>query len=120
MGEAKLGEQMRVLVMSVIGEISEVRGIELVEDVIKAIGMEKAPGNLMSRYPVEGTKGGNGFTYFQPITESFITFDAWPDLNGGYLVICSCGKLPLKEVYEVLKKYDLESKQFNYIKIGLV
>ena len=118
MKESKLGERMRVVIMSVTGNVSHDVGIELVNEIITAIGMEKAPGNLLSRYPVNG-KGGVGYTYFQPITESFITFDAWPDLGGAYLFICSCGSLPLNKVFDSLKKFGLEGKQFQYVKVGL-
>lgn len=61
------------------------------------MALTEAPGGTCCSYPIDG-RGGVGFTIFQPITESFIVIDAWPDLGGGYLMICSCKSVHLAVV----------------------
>jgi S-adenosylmethionine/arginine decarboxylase-like enzyme len=58
------------------------------------------------QYPVEG-KGGVGFTIFQPITESFMALDAWPDHDGAYLFICSCKDFDKEKVVEYLVRKEM-------------
>jgi hypothetical protein len=83
-----LGEKMKVLAVAVKGECGEESGMKLVQELVSTIGMTITKENLLCRYPVDG-KGGIGFTFFQPLTESFIAFDSWPMLDGAYLIICS-------------------------------
>jgi hypothetical protein len=116
--EANLGEHLDVVVMSVVGNVGEGVGKKFVEDLVEAIGMTPAPGCSLCRYPVDN-KGGNGYTLFQPITESFIAFDSWPDLKGAYLVICSCARFSIRALFDVLEKYNLEGKQFNKIRVKI-
>jgi hypothetical protein len=113
-----LGEEMRVLVVVVKGDVSEESGMKLVKELVTEIGMTIAPEQLMCRYPVNG-KGGFGYTFFQPLTESFVAFDSWPDLGGGYLFICSCGSLPATTALEVVNKHGLTCKDFRYLKMEL-
>ncbi len=44
---------------------------------------------MVFNYPLDG-KGGVGFTYCQPITESMIMVDSWPELGGAYVFVDSC------------------------------
>jgi hypothetical protein len=115
---AVLGEQMKILVVAVKGEVNEESGQELVKELVEKIGMTIAPEQLLCRYPVDG-KGGFGYTFFQPLTESFIAFDSWPDLCGGYLVICSCGSLPLSRTLKVIEEHGLECKHFRQMKLSI-
>lgn len=115
--EGVLGN-IKVLIMSVKGNVSEEICKQLVKELVSQIDMTIAPGEAMCKYPVDG-KGGTGYTYFQPITESFITFDAWPDLGGAYLFICSCGKFSIDTVIEVVKRYNLKSHQMHTLKMEL-
>ena len=116
--ENVFGSRMKVLLMSVKGDVSEDIGTRLVQRLVKALGMSVAPGSSLCKYPVDG-KGGTGYTMFQPITESFIAFDAWPDLSGGYLVICSCGQLPIGPVLDVVNDFDLDGRQFTVSKMEI-
>lgn len=116
--EAVLGEQMKVLVMSIKGNIDEEVGERLVEMLVEAIGMNTVPGKSMCKYPVNN-KGGVGFTLFQPITESFIALDAWPEIGGAYLIICSCMKFSLRAVLDVTEKLSFEGKQLQVLRMGL-
>lgn len=114
----KLGEQMKILAVSVRGDVNEVSGQTLVKELVEAIGMTIAPEQLLCRYPVDG-KGGIGYTFFQPLTESFIAFDSWPDLCGAYLIICSCGTLPLSTTLKTVTKHNLEIIQYRQMVLKL-
>jgi hypothetical protein len=59
-------------------------------DCIAEMGMESAGHGAQWRYPTEEGKGGVGLTVCQPMTESFIVADVWPDHGGAYLHISSC------------------------------
>ena len=56
----------------------------------EAMGMSPVGQPAVWQYPTPGGAGGNGFTIVQPITESFLALDAWPDHDGAYLFIASC------------------------------
>ncbi len=113
-----LGSTMKVLTMSVSGDVPEDIGVKFVQQLVKSLGMSAAPGSTLCRYPVDN-KGGVGYTIFQPITESFIAFDVWPELNGGYLVICSCGSLPIDPVLDTVGDFRFIGHQFFLNKLEL-
>jgi hypothetical protein len=41
-------------------------------------------------YPLPDGKGGVGETIAQPLVESFLVSDSWPDLDKVYVVLASC------------------------------
>lgn len=106
---SQLGEQLFVNVISVTGVVSVRAGKELVQKIMEKIDMHPAHSAILYEYPVDG-KGGVGFTLIQPITESFIAFDSWPDLNGAYLVICSCLEFAHEEIKVIIEKFGLTLK----------
>ena len=114
----QLGERLYIVALSVKGDLSEDVCMGVIDRVIEKIGMTKAPGASISHYPVEG-KGGLGFTLFQPITESFIAFDVWSALNGGYLVICSCKEFLIQDVAEVIESFGLQVFDTRKAQVGL-
>ena len=46
-------------------------------------------------------------TAVQPITESFIALDTWPDHDGAYLFVCSCRKFDMVDLVAAIRKFDL-------------
>jgi hypothetical protein len=56
----------------------------------RELGMKTAGKASIWRYPTAAGAGGIGMTIVQPITESFLLLDTWPDLGGAYLVVASC------------------------------
>ena len=113
-----LGENMKILSVAIRGNVNEESGQLLVKELVEAIGMTIAPEQLLCRYPVDG-KGGFGYTFFQPLTESFIAFDSWPDLCGAYLIMCSCGSLPLTTTLKVIEKHDLTVIQYRQMRLSI-
>ena len=112
----RLGERLNVATFAVRGPVNEALAWSLVWGLIAALRMNEAPGATACWYPLPGGKGGLGFTLFQPITESFIAVDAWPDHGGAYVVICSCRPFNTDKVLNVFIGQDLtviESNEHN-------
>lgn len=98
---AEFGSEINLVALSVKGNLTEKAVSELTERIINRIGMNTAYPAMTYRYPLAG-KGGNGFTFFQTITQSFICWDVYPDIGGGYVVICSCEPfMPLDVMDEI-------------------
>ena len=114
----ELGAKLQFAVFAVKGDVSQQNCVDTVRKIVEGIGMNPAPGAIMYGYPVDG-KGGFGHTYFQPITESFIAFDAWPDLKGAYLVICSCKRFLASDVFKVLQENGLNVVNVEKSEVGL-
>lgn len=78
----------------------------LVGDVVKAIGMNTEGMHAsVYQYPAFG-KGGTGYTYIQPITESFICVDAWAEHDIAYLFISSCREIEdIELIKTAISKY---------------
>ncbi len=65
--------------------------LSIIRDVVELIGMDTARLSPAVWYnPLPDGLGGLGFTMVQPITTSFITWDAWPALGVAYLQVTSC------------------------------
>jgi len=104
------GSRMQLVAISFQGELNKRQCVLVTEDLIEALGMNSGPESMFCDYPYKG-KGGVGFTYFQPITESFMTWDVWSDLKGGYLLICSCKLFWVVDVVKVLENVGLKPIQ---------
>ena len=78
----------------------------LLLDICRLMQMHPVHKAARFKYPVKG-KGGVGFTIVQPITESFLALDAWPDHDGAYLFICSCKEFDKHKVVEFLQDKQL-------------
>lgn len=107
-----------VVMMSLVGEIDPERCATLTRRMISACGLSVAPGATCCTYPAGG-KGGVGFTYFQPITESFITWDVWPEIGGAYLVVFSCKPIWIAEIKKVLEAGNLKITNVNHQQLSL-
>jgi S-adenosylmethionine/arginine decarboxylase-like enzyme len=73
----------------------------------EAMGMSPVAHPALWRYPMEGA-GGNGITIVQPITESFLALDIWPDHDGAYLFVCSCKPFTAAGVVTVARQFGLK------------
>lgn len=103
------GAKMMLAVFVVKGNISHDLCKSVVHKIVKEIELDIIPGDVTYDYPYKG-KGGVGFTFIQPITESFIAWDVWKKMNGGYLVICSCKLFWATCVTRILKSAGLSSE----------
>ena len=114
----KLGERLDVVAITIKGHASIVAGTRLVGEIVKTLEMNKVHEAIRYEYPVSGN-GGNGFTFIQPITESFIAFDAWPDFDGAYLIICSCKTVNLNKVSKKIRACGYKIKQIKANELNL-
>lgn len=113
-----LGEKIHLAAFSVRG-FNTAQGYEKITDeIVRAIGMNKVHAPVKYDYPVGG-KGGFGWTYIQPITESYIIWDAWPDLCGAYLLICSCKEFDTEVVKSVVDNHGLDVVDIKTMEMGL-
>lgn len=89
------------------GRMTSEQWIALLRDITSAIGMTAVGTPVVFNYPLEG-KGGQGTTFFLPITESFLIIDTWPDHDGAYLFVSSCREYDVGAIDEVAQKCGLE------------
>ena len=75
--------------LTILGTDSEGGWVRFLYGLANAIGMTLAGTPDVRRYPIGG-KGGNGLTVFQPIVDSFLALDTWPDHHGVHFTIHSC------------------------------
>lgn len=106
--ETELGRRMYARGFVLRGKLSVTKWRQFLRAVAKSMNMTPAGKAAAWRYPLHG-KGGCGTTICQPITESFIVLDTWPDHDGAYLFICSCRQFfPGRDLPLVISQFDLE------------
>lgn len=114
----KLGERLDVVALTIKGNTSEKSAVELVDKIVDVLCMNKVHKPTWYHYPVNNT-GGVGFTYIQPISESFIAWDSWSDFKGGYLIMCSCRTINLNRVTKKIRALGYKIKQINANELNL-
>lgn len=82
------------------------------------MGMHPVAAPARWHYPVTGL-GGNGDTIVQPITESFLIVDTWPDHSGAYLFICSCKPFSLVALLDFCGEHGLHPYELFEKRLGL-
>lgn len=102
----RLGERMHSAGIVLKGHLAELRWLELLHAVARAIGMEAVGNAKVWTYPFEG-KGGTGQTIILPITESFLCVDTWSDHSGAYLFVCSCRPYALTAIHRAVEQFGL-------------
>ena len=98
-----LGDKLQLSAFTIRGHLTFNNCGKLMDDIITKIGMTVAHGSTVCHYPVAG-KGGTGWSIFQPITESFLVLDVWPeaDIPHAFLVVASCKPFKNNDVEEVI------------------
>lgn len=84
-------------------------------DCIAEMGMTEAGLASLWKYPTDdGRKaGGFGITLCQPMTESFMVADVWPDHGGAYLHISSCKAFDALMLVPVIESVGLVVERFG-------
>jgi len=103
-----LGKRMHTQAFALRGRLSEDDWRRFLADCTAALGMSAAGEAGVWRYPTEDGKGGVGMTFCQPITESFIALDTWPDHDGAYLLVASCRSFRADQLIEPIYRFGLE------------
>jgi hypothetical protein len=104
--EITLGKRMYSQAFTLRGRLSDGDWRLFLVACAEAMDMSPAGNPAVWSYPVEG-KGGFGKTILQPITESFLVADTWPDHDGAYLFICSCRKFDATQLIAPIKRFSL-------------
>lgn len=86
----KLGRRIYSQNIVLRGRLAAIAWKALLVDCIAAMGMTTAGEAAVWSYPTTEGKGGVGTTICQPMAESFMVVDTWPDHDGAYLHISSC------------------------------
>lgn len=71
--------------------------------VIKLVGMSPARGGRLDEYPYNGL-GGVGYTFYQPLTDSYIIFDVYLEIGETKVVLASCKSFNHQDVGILLRK----------------
>lgn len=106
----KFGSKLLLASFVVKGDLPLTKSRKIVDNIISEVGLRRVPGAVTYQYPHKG-RGGNGYTFIQPITDSFIAWDVWEDLGGGYLIICSCKLFWTSVVAKILRSNHLKITQ---------
>jgi hypothetical protein len=114
----KLGERLDVVMLTLKGDSSMKSCVTLANELVIVLGMNKVHEPTFYKYPVNG-QGGFGFTFIQPISESFIAIDSWSDFEGVYLLICSCKTVNLNKVSKKVRKLGFRIKQIKANELNL-
>ena len=87
---ADLGRRMYSQNIVLRGRLGNIDWRVLMRTCIEAMGMKPGGAAASWFYPTDDGKGGEGATICQPMTDSFMVVDTWPDHDGAYLHISSC------------------------------
>ena len=111
--EGRLGQEIYMADFALQGQVDDAMASDLVELVIKTMEMHCAHHPAMYRYPTDG-KGGVGFTYLQPLTESFAGVDSWPELGGAYLSVRSCKTFEVIPLVVAIERKGLKVSNWHF------
>ena len=105
-----LGRRMFVRGIVLHGILTEKMWRDFLLEAAKAMGMSPIAKPAVWTYPLQG-EGGTGQTIVQPITESFLALDTWPDHGGAYLMVCSCRSYTATCLNDLIARYGLTQGQ---------
>lgn len=119
MGKNKFGQTTYFLMVSFKDDdMDKDKCEEFTKFLVKEIKMKKAYAPVFFDYPYKG-KGGKGFTFIQPITDSYITMDYWKNLGGGYVTVCSCKNFYQSKAVDSFKKFGMEIINIGSDEVGI-
>ena len=100
-----LGSTKRKFVFSCEGIISTHLAHLFAESFIELAGMTSARKGRIDHYPYKGG-GGEGYTGFFPLMESFLILDVYIDLNHTEILLSTCkpDRFPLEAIINFLNK----------------
>ena len=108
------GSCMHISGFALLGKVDDVLCLKINKEMIEKIEMH--PTNLPAtiwKFPTHDGKGGDGATVVESLTESFVAWDYWTQLEGTYFFLVSCKK------YDILMKY-FEIKDYKCFDLSLV
>ena len=105
-----LGLRVEMQAVAIRGTRTTEQWLELIDDIVRTAGMTPCGERAIWHYPevCDGGVGPNGDIIVQPITESFVALDIWPDHDGAYVLLCSCRPIPWDAVYKACERAGLK------------
>ncbi len=103
-----LGMTMHVQAVTLRGRLDDKAWLAFAREAVECIGMEPAGDPAVWHYPIGDGKGGLGMTICQPMTESHLVIETWPDHDGAYVNIGSCKPFSLHLMSEAFDRFELE------------
>ena len=110
MSKSALGRRMFFRGVVLHGVMDEREWRKFLIEAAEAMGMSPAGKAASWEYPLHG-KGGTGHTICQPLTDSFLALDTWPDHGGVYLLIASCKPFAPDCLQDLLNRFGLTQGQ---------
>lgn len=104
---ADLGRRMFSQNVVIRGRLANAGWRGLLLDCIAEMRMESGGDSAVWTYPTTEGKGGQGVTICQPMTDSFMVVDTWPDHDGAYLHISSCKAFDALQLVAVIESVGL-------------
>ena len=90
---------------------------DFIQILVRKIEMDTVGSAITYCYPLDHKGGGVGVTIFQPIAQSYIAIDTYPEYCHANLHIYSCKKYNHNEVLEFVRKFFKECQiEINYNK----
>jgi hypothetical protein len=112
--DVELGSEMHVAAVTLLGPgLAESVWRAFLVELAAKLGMTCVAAPAQWSYPMDG-RGGNGVTIVQPITESFIAIETWPDHGGAYLFVCSCKSIDTRTIYDVGQRFGFDVRMGMY------
>ena len=88
--------------------------MEIAKEVIRLAGMTIARQGRVDNYPFEG-KGGEGYTLYQPLCESYLVIDVYTDIGETELMLSTCrpDRINLDILRDYLERYVGQVKEIG-------
>jgi len=86
--DTRLGQRMHSAIFAVVGELPD--EVWFLRNLAERIGMQPEGDAMVRTFPTPDGRGGFGRMVVQPMTESFLAFDGYSQVGGGYLIVHSC------------------------------
>ena len=98
-----LGSHLHILALRLKGTLPKEEMVVVLKGVVKIAGMDTAGMEpAIWTYPLPGGGGGLGNTICQPLIESFVVSDDWPELKHTYVVLASCRQYIVQAIISYL------------------
>ena len=114
-----LGVRMWIADFCVANLIGEEQAMLVSSEITRVLEMTPIEHTHTWRYPINDYKGGEGFTYAQPITESMVLVDSYTHIPAAYIIVRSCKPFDAQKVAELLEGMGLDVTSSEAHDLGL-
>lgn len=95
--------------------------VHYVAGLLRMIGMKAPRPPTVDRYPTLDGNGGYGISVYQPIVESYVIIDIWPEIGAFSLDVHSCLEFDEKKIrINLVNTFQTDDIDLDYIQRSLV